>query len=112
MQRKKITKVAMDSLIIILMVSFVISAIFPDYSEEQTVKIEETDFDGEESSEEKKESEENEEQKKNFQQNFEHASSLLFENQNRSDYLANALVLQELYLPVTTPPPDQLTSDS
>lgn len=107
MQRKKIIKGAIDSLIVLLMISFVISDVFPDYSfEQQTVKMEETDLDGEESSEEKKE---NEEQKKNFQEDFLHASSLLFESTAKSGQLSGLLLLQELCLPVITPPPDQLS---
>lgn len=107
MQRTKITRTAIDSLIILLMISFVISDVFPDYSnEQQTVKMEETDLDGEESSEEKKE---NEEQKKNFQEDFLNASSYLFESQDISSQRSNMMMLQELCLPVITPPPDLLT---
>ena len=109
MQRKKIIKATIESLIILVMISFVISDVFPDYScEQQTVKMEETDLDGEESSEEKKE---NEEQKKNIQHDFSQASSLLFECRDKGGQLSVFLLLQELCLPVITPPPDQLTLD-
>lgn len=106
MHRKKFTDTAINSLIIIMMVSFVISDVFPDYSlEQQTVSMEEADLDGEESSEEKKE---NSEQKEKFQQDISHAHGLLFVSNDSQNHLSNDLLLQELCLPVITPPPDQL----
>ncbi|MEP2274106.1 MAG: hypothetical protein ABJH98_01550 [Reichenbachiella sp.] len=109
MRRKKITDTAINTLIMLLMVTFVISSVFPDYSlERQTVNMEEADLDGEESSEEKKE---NKEQKENFQQDVAHGNSMLFIQQGKLSHLLNVLTLQELCLPVITPPPDQLTAD-
>ena len=106
MHRKKFTDTAINALIIVMMVSFVISDVFPDYSLEQpTVNMEEADLDGEESSEEKKE---NSEQKEKFQQDISHAHGLLFESQDSRSHLSNDLLLQELCLPVITPPPDRL----
>ena len=107
MQRKKITKLAIDSMIIILMASFVISAVLPDYTfEKQSVNLEEADLDGEESNEEKTE---NEEQKKNLHEDFMHAYSFLKESHEINNNFTIQLLLQELCLPVITPPPDQLT---
>ncbi|MDW3211446.1 MAG: hypothetical protein ABJO02_17975 [Reichenbachiella sp.] len=106
MHRKKFTDTAINSLIIVMMISFVISDVFPDYSlEQQTVNMEEADLDGEESSEEKKESSE---QKEKFQQDISHAHGLIFEAQDKRGHLSNDLLLQELCLPVITPPPDRL----
>ncbi|WP_139793933.1 hypothetical protein [Reichenbachiella faecimaris] len=109
MDRKKNTAHTINALIMLLMITFVFSAVFPDYSEErQTVNMEEADMDGEESNEEKKETTE---QKEKFQQDFAHINNLLFESLDRRNHLSNVLLLQELCLPVITPPPDQLTSD-
>lgn len=107
MQRKKTTNSAINALIIFMMITFVISAVFPDYSlEKQTVNMEEADMDGQESSEEKKE---NKEQKENFQEGFSNAINLPMELLDKRSQRTNTLTLKELYLPVITPPPDQMT---
>ena len=107
MQRKKTTNSAVNALIIFMMITFVISAVFPDYSlEKQTVNIDETDMDGQESNEEKKE---NKEQKENLQQDFPKTIMRSFEQKNSKKNLNHFISLQEHYLPVITPPPDYMT---
>jgi len=104
MQRNKITNSAINALIFFMMITFVISAVFPDYSlEKPTVNMEEADMDGQESSEEKKE---NKEEKESFHEDFSNAITLQIELRDKSNQISNTLILQELYLPVITPPPD------
>ncbi|MEO9966204.1 MAG: hypothetical protein ABJF11_10470 [Reichenbachiella sp.] len=107
MSKKEITNIANQALVILLMITFVISAIVPDYGSPQTINIEEADLDGQESNEEKKESKED---KENINHNFRHSIVLPDGKENVLKHPLLSPDFQELYLPVITPPPDPLDS--
>lgn len=97
---------AINALIVCMTILFVVSAVFPDYTQEQqSVNIEEADMDGQESNEEKKENKE----KDNFHESLSNELKLQLDQKDLYNLMPSAFTLQELCLPVITPPPDQLT---
>ncbi|MEO9804153.1 MAG: hypothetical protein ABJF04_12935 [Reichenbachiella sp.] len=105
MSKKEITSLVSQSLIIFLMITFVISAVVPDFSlDVQNVNVEEADMDGQESSEEKKESKED---KENINHDLRNSVEISSGQENILKHPERCPLHQELYLPVITPPPDQ-----
>lgn len=89
-----------------MMITFVISAVVPDYSlGVNNIKIEEADMDGQESNEEKKESKED---KENINHDIRNAIELSTREKCILKHPELCSSHQELFLPVITPPPDLL----
>lgn len=109
MSKKGFIILANQSLIIFLMIMFVISAVVPEFSLGiQTVNVEEADVDGQESSEEKKE---HKEDKENFNQDGKSSFGTPLREASVIKRTDHSPMLQELYLPVITPPPDDRDDD-
>lgn len=107
MYKTKFTNAATHALVILMTISFVISAVLPDYNTlRQKANMEETDMDGQSSSEEKKE---NKEHKESLQYDIYRAENIAFVYKNLSNSLGFIPLFQQRYLPVITPPPDHMT---
>ncbi|UXX81247.1 hypothetical protein N7E81_09075 [Reichenbachiella carrageenanivorans] len=107
MNKTKFTKAATHALVILMTISFVISAVLPDYNTlRQKANMEEADMDGQSSSEEKKE---NKEHKESLQYDIYQADNLAFVFKNLGNTMRFIPLFQQRYLPVITPPPDHMT---